>query len=305
MTERPIVSVVLPCFNGERFLEQALESVLAQTFRGWELLVVDDGSTDGSADIARAFARRHPDKIRYLEHEGHVNLGMSASRNRGIREAAGQYVAFLDADDMWFPTTLDEQVAILDAHPHVAMVYGPIQYWYSWTGAPDDLDRDIVETAPVGAGSVIEPPALVARFLVDDGPVPSGILVRRTAVDEAEGYVDAFRGEYEDQAFLAKICLRFAVYAAPTCWYRYRQHDESCTAIATRTGQATASRVRFLRWLDGYLTGNDFRSPEVWRALRHERLRWEHPRRYRLLERVRRLQDRVAAAARVMSGWPA
>ena len=80
-------------WEAERFLEEAIESVVAQTYASWELLLVDDGSRDGSTAIARRYVRRFPDRMRYLEHPGHANLGMSASRNLGIRHSRGSYVA--------------------------------------------------------------------------------------------------------------------------------------------------------------------------------------------------------------------
>src|SRR5262249_6096994 len=103
VTEHPLVSVVTPFWNARSFIAEAIESVLAQEFQSWELLLVDDGATDGSTDIARDYAGRFPEKIRYLEHEGHANRGSSCARNLGIRDAKGAYIAFLDADDVWTP----------------------------------------------------------------------------------------------------------------------------------------------------------------------------------------------------------
>src|SRR5215470_3934185 len=108
MTLEPVVSVVTIFLNAERFIEGALESVFAQTYESWELLLVDDGSTDGSTAIARRFADRNPERVRYIEHAGHVNRGMSASRNAGACAARGIYVAFLDADDVWLSHKLEE-----------------------------------------------------------------------------------------------------------------------------------------------------------------------------------------------------
>jgi len=90
--------------------------------------------TDRSTHIAHRYSDQHPDRVYYLEHERHQNRGMSASRNLGLRHARGQYFALLDADDVWFANTLEEQVMILESHPQGAMIYGPIQWWYSWTG---------------------------------------------------------------------------------------------------------------------------------------------------------------------------
>src|SRR6266545_8317921 len=98
--ESPLVSTVMIFLDAEPFLEEAIDSVFVQTYRHWELLLVDDGSTDGSSDIAKRYAREHPGRVRYLEHPGHENRGTSASRNLGVRHSRGELVALLDADDV-------------------------------------------------------------------------------------------------------------------------------------------------------------------------------------------------------------
>src|SRR4026208_1024460 len=112
VNKKPVVSVISIFFNEEKFIEDAVKSVFAQTYQEWELLLVDDGSTDKSTEIARRFAEQRPERVRYFEHDGHENRGMSATRNLGIRNAKGDYIAFLDADDMWLPHKLDRQVGI-------------------------------------------------------------------------------------------------------------------------------------------------------------------------------------------------
>ena len=102
----PLVSVVLPVFNGERFVREAIESVLAQSWSQVELIVVDDGSADGSAEIAKEYP------LSYLHQE---NSGVAAARNRGGEAARGELLSFLDQDDVWLPAKLERQVAALEA----------------------------------------------------------------------------------------------------------------------------------------------------------------------------------------------
>jgi glycosyltransferase involved in cell wall biosynthesis len=293
MSDRPLVSVVLIFWNAAPFLREAVESVRAQSYPCSELLLVDDGSNDGSTSIARQYAADDPGRVRYLEHAGHANLGMSASRNFGIRQAHGSYVAFLDADDVWFPSALQDQVAILQARPEAAMVYGPIQYWYSWSGQPEDQQRDQVERLGVPADTLITPPRLLPLFLRDKAAVPSGLLVRRDVVQSVGGFEDAFCGEYEDQVFCAKICLEAPVFAAGRCWYRYRQHPDSCVLRGERSGETHAARLRFLNWLAGYLTERKVQDRAVWRALQLELWRFRHPRRYLWLRRSESVLGRM------------
>src|SRR5215467_1200932 len=121
MSNKPLVSVIMIFLDAEKFIQEAIESVFAQTYANWELLLVDDGSTDASSEMALRYAEQYPTKVRYLEHEGHQNRGMSASRNRGINNARGEYIAFLDADDVWLPLKLEQQTAILESQPEAAM----------------------------------------------------------------------------------------------------------------------------------------------------------------------------------------
>ena len=101
MPGKPLVSAIIVFWNEEQFIEEAIESVFGQTYGHWELLLVDDGSSDRSSKIARHYTDQYPDKVRYFEHQGHVNRGMSASRNLGVGSARGRYISYLDGDDVW------------------------------------------------------------------------------------------------------------------------------------------------------------------------------------------------------------
>src|SRR3990172_4230917 len=106
INNQPLVSVIMIFLNAGRFIEEAVESVFTQSYENWELLFVDDGSVDRSTSIAQAYADRYPHKVRYLEHTGHQNRGKCASRNLGIGNTRGDYIVFLDADDVWLPDKL-------------------------------------------------------------------------------------------------------------------------------------------------------------------------------------------------------
>ena len=98
MKARSLVSVVIICFNGERFLAEAVESVILQTYDHWELLLLDDGSSDRSSAIMQDYIAKYPNKMRYLEHAERKNRGQNASRNLGIINAKGKYIALLDCN---------------------------------------------------------------------------------------------------------------------------------------------------------------------------------------------------------------
>ncbi|MEZ5905052.1 MAG: glycosyltransferase [Geminicoccaceae bacterium] len=204
----PTVSVIIIFLNpSAAFLDEAIASVRAQTLADWELLLVDDGSSDDSSEAARAAAAAKPDRVRYLEHPDHANCGMSASRNLGIGAARGRYLTFLDADDVYLPERLAHQVALLDDHPEVGMVYGPTLYWHSWR--PDAPGRDAVSRLGLPVGVPLDPPRVMRAFLETHGGIVPGICsltVRRDAALAVGCFEAAFRGCYEDQVFLSKIC---------------------------------------------------------------------------------------------------
>jgi glycosyltransferase involved in cell wall biosynthesis/SAM-dependent methyltransferase len=275
VTQAPRVSVVVIFLNAERFLDEAIQSVLGQTRQDWELLMVDDGSSDGSSAIARRHAERDPERVRYLEHPGHRNLGMSASRNLGIHHARGEYVALLDADDVWLPEKLARQVAILDACPEVALVFGRPLYWFGWTGVPEDRQRDYVIDLRIPADRVYEPPSLLLPFLKREAPTPCpcDVLVRRDVALSVGGFEEHFRGTYqvyEDQAFFSKVLLRAPAFVSSETWDRYRQHPDSCYAVAKATGAREVARQYYLTWFRRYLQKHAKDSGPVWQAVHTE-----------------------------------
>lgn len=295
MARKPLVSIVLIFLNEENFLPEAIESVLAQDFHEWELLLVDDGSSDRSPQIARRYVDALPHMIRYLEHPYHQNCGMSASRNLGIAEARGSYIALLDADDVWMPYTLQEQVAILETHPEVAMVCGPLLWWYSWTGNPDDRNRDYVQTLGIGPDTIVPPPKLFTLFIRNEGAVPSGILFRRSALARVGVFEDRFRGMYEDQVFQVKMCLKTSVYVSGRVWYKWRKHPGSCCSVSVSQGEYHAARIKFLNWVDDYFTREGVRDPTLWEVLREARWPYRHPVLFKIAAWSKRVRRKTEA----------
>ncbi|WP_392756350.1 glycosyltransferase family 2 protein [Streptomyces sp. LN590] len=128
----PVVSVVIPCHDYARYLPEAVSSVLAQTFRDWELVIVDDGSTDDTVEVTQGLIARHPDRrIRLLQQP---NAGVSAARNTGIEASTGRYILPLDADDVIAATMLEKTVGVLDSDPGIAIASTDV-----FTFTDDDL----------------------------------------------------------------------------------------------------------------------------------------------------------------------
>jgi glycosyltransferase involved in cell wall biosynthesis len=290
MAVRPLVSVVMCFFNEEKFIQDAIESVINQTYDSWELLLVDDGSTDNSTYIAKAFATRNSARAYYLEHEGRQNKGLSTSRNLGIKHAKGEYISFLDCDDIYLPRNLEQQVEIMTSNPDAAAVYGPGEYWYSWTGNPDDSHRDFISKLGIKPGFLYKPLALLPRFLQDENisPLTCCLLVGRELMERIGGFEETFPGLYEDQVIFAKICIESPIFVHNKCLAKYRRHPDSLCAVAAKTtanknGQYHSSRLQFLSWLESYLLIKGIRDAKVWWVLKNELLPYRHPALYRLI----------------------
>jgi len=272
--EAPGVSVVMPFLDAGQFMEEAIESVLSQTIPGIELLLIDDGSTDRSTGLARKYAMGFPEKVRYFEHAGHANLGKSVSRNLGIAEARGRYLAFLDADDVYLPHKLAHQSHLLDRHPEAVMVYGATEYWTSWDTSKLLRRRDNPGKLGVQTERVYLPPDLLVAWLRAPGIVPCicGLLARTDVVRAAGTFDEDFRDLYEDQVFLVKMLMAGAVFVESGCGERYRQHAGSSSALAIAAGQyhprrRHPARLKYLQWLQHYLRERACLSGELERAL--------------------------------------
>jgi glycosyltransferase involved in cell wall biosynthesis len=283
---QPQVTAIMIFLNGEAFLAEAIESVIAQQGVDWELVLVDDGSGPAATAIAQDYARRHPARIRYIDHPGHANLGMSASRNAGLAAARGACVAFLDADDSWMPLRLKTHLDILDAHPEVSVVIGQTLWWRSWIPAGQARLKpwervDMPGETGLPLHTVIEPPEVALSYLQTRGCTMPGICsvtVRQCDALAVGGFNPAFRTLYEDQVFHFRIALRFRIWATDVIHARYRQHPDSACNLEGRMQSDARMRPIFLDWLQRHLVESSCTDQRIWKAFRAEMLRFDQPR---------------------------
>ncbi len=193
----PRVSVIIPCYNGERFVGDAIESILAQTYGDLEVVVVDDGSTDNSAAVVGGYTGGG--EVRLVRHE--ANRGIPAARNTGIASVAGEFVSFLDQDDSWVPEKLDRQIRIFDASPpEVGMVFSDVLV------VDDDgasLGLCVGREIPRRLDTMCREERLRALFRHNFIPLIS-VLVRRRCLDEVGWFDEDIRGGMDDY----ELCLR-------------------------------------------------------------------------------------------------
>ncbi|WP_176450124.1 glycosyltransferase family 2 protein [Geodermatophilus saharensis] len=254
--------MVVPFKDAAPFLDAAVHSVLAQNWTALDVVLVDDGGTDGSEAIARDLEGAHPRRVRVVTHEGRVNRGIGPSRALGIREARGPLVAFLDADDVWEPTHVADYVRLLRENPVADMVCGRVWAWRSWA---DPHLEDRLSQLAFAPGAVVAGPRLLAAVLRNGyyATTPCSLVVRRHAVLGCLEHLEAFPGMYEDQVMNSWMQLRsVAVMTGGTsAWYR--QHDASFSA---RTSESDRAHTAFLSWLRSQVEELPDGDPEV-RAL--------------------------------------
>lgn len=266
---KPAISVVIPTYNYGRFIREALESVFRQTLKPDQVIVVDDGSSDDTEQLVREFGG----KVRYIKQE---NAGVSAARNRGVREWSGELIAFLDADDIWEPTKLEKQAAKFASDPRIGLVHCGMRQFDSESGLT------ISENLDGGSGEVWK------NLLLWDGPGiigPGGtIMVPRKAFDEVGGF-DTRMKVGEDWDFCYRIARLYLVAFVDEPLVNYRVHSfaahHNVSAMETGMGlfyekafakgdpEVLGLRDRALGNYHRVLAGSYFQSGKYGSFLRH------------------------------------
>jgi glycosyltransferase involved in cell wall biosynthesis len=228
MSERvPRVSVVVPVYNRGKYIHETISSVLAQTFRDFEVIAIDDGSKDESRAVLDSFGTA----IRLLEHPGRSNRGQSASINVGLQAARGEFIAILDSDDVWLPEKLATQVKFMDAHPEVGLVYGN-----GWAIDESGRRRYVIY------GPEHREDSQASRVLMDCYFfLPTNSLVRGAVMRKAGLFDESLRAAQDhDMAIRIAEITRLA-YINEQMFY-YRRHGDSISV-------KSADR----RWRNGFL----------------------------------------------------
>ena len=246
----PRVTVLMPAYNVERFISQAIESVLAQTFKDFELLIIDDASTDETLAAAEHFA--FDPKIRIVKHIS--NRGRPETRNHGLQIAAGEYIAFLDADDYCAPERLAKQVAYLDAHPEI----GGVGSWKTWIDTDGQSVTNEIRKFP------LEPDAIACQMIRECTLGQTSLMLRSSAARDYR-YDTAFPYS-EDYELWARMITTVQFANLPETLTYYRRHLEQSIS-AHKDEQEVATLAIYGKQIDKLGVAYD------WDDLRrHERL---------------------------------
>lgn len=228
----PLVSVIIPTYNCELYIAETLDSVLNQTFKDVEIIVVDDGSTDRTREIVAAYGQ----PVRLVAQS---NAGVCTARNRGIREAAGRYVCLMDHDDYWFPDKLAEQVQMLRARPETGVVYSSFILWHRDSGSgkfPEPASFDLA-AYPDG----IDPEFsgwIYHQFLLDCWMLTSTAMFRREVFDSC-GVFDVNLPYSEDWELWLRVSRAYPFIKLRRPTTLYRQHPQQGNRMARSTDYRT------------------------------------------------------------------
>jgi glycosyltransferase involved in cell wall biosynthesis len=225
------VDVIIPAFNAAKYLPAALESVGSQTFEDWQIVLVDDGSTDNTAEVVAPFIDRFGPKLRYIRQENH---GLPAARNAAIRASTSEFLALLDADDVWLPCRLAESIMALAARPGAGIAYGLITYI--------DPDGRSLRTF---AGNITHAQGRIAPYIymrAVELPCPT-ITIRRRCIDEI-GLFDETMRSTEDRDLWLRIALRYDVAFIPKALAYYRTSPGSMSSNSQRMLEAQLQFIR-------------------------------------------------------------
>lgn len=237
----PLVSVVIPVYNGERFLCETLESVFAQTYQDYEIVCVDDGSKDASLAILNEYR----DRIKVVQQ---ANTGQAGARNAGAKTGTGKYLAFLDQDDRWYPQKLERQVAILEANPEAVMVHCDMD-WINETGHV--TQRSLVSASRRSAHRGVTMPQLVGW---DPCIYPSTTLIRRVAFDRVGGFDPELRSYGEDIDLMLRLRPEGLFIFLGETGTQYRNHSTNFSGSGSDAMFRCAEK--FFQKLEGCYVGD-------------------------------------------------
>lgn len=205
------VSVIIPTYNYGRFIADAVRSVLLQTSDPFEIIVVDDGSTDDTENIVRGFG----DRVRYIRQE---NAGVCSARNRGVAESSGDFIAFLDADDIWLPEKLERQLAKFDEDDEIGLVHCAMREFDSETGKTVKMHQE------GGEGWIADDLLLWEKPVITG---PGGTVIVRREVFEKSGGFDPKLKVGEDWDFCYRVARLYKVGFVTEALVKYRSHSAS------------------------------------------------------------------------------
>lgn len=258
MNKPPLVSIVIPTYNAERFLAETIRSALHQTYRDIEVIVADDGSTDGTKGVVADFIKKDP-RVKYVYQK---NAGQSAARNAAIAAAKGKYVAFLDSDDLFLPEKIETQVGYLEANPDCGVSYSKIYHFFD--GRKEKL---YYFSVPHPSGYLF--PALLKSNFIN----PLAVMLRKSLLDRYGGFEPSFRRVDEQY-----LWLKLSFHGVKFCYLEkalghYRIHRKSLSNEAAYFKETEERFLELLRTIRSWMTKEEIKRYDFERMLKKTKRR--------------------------------
>ena len=285
---RQSVSVVLPTFNGERYIAEAIQSALAQTIPPAEIVVVDDGSTDGTEAIVQSFGA----EVRYIRQ---ANKGVSGAYNTGIGAATGTHIALLEHDDMWLPEKNALQLAAFAQDEQIGMVFSPVELIEN--GAPSKRDH----ISPQYAAGVYS----FADFFAQNRVLNcSSVMLKKAVIDNVGGFREDMRLAFDYDLWL-RVAAKSRVVSLGTALAKYRIHDSNLSRDDNELMAAEGSLKAILYWSNSVYARNEVGSKPVKErvAALHRRVAWDYAQLGRREEELVHLRAALRLQPFGLRGW--
>ena len=228
---KPRVTVLMPVYNGEKYMREAIDSILGQTYHDYEFVIINDGSTDGSVKIIQSYRDK---RIRFIDNE--KNIGISSTLNKGIELATGEYIVRMDSDDISLPTRIEKQVKFMDNYPEV----GVCGTWIKYIGVPWRPWRSAIYKYTA------KPRDIKARSLFNSGFAHPSVIMRRSLLEKFQLKYDPQHLDAEDYGLWQKCSFCFPLANIPEVLLVYRVHFESMTNSDKNIEFETVQRVNRL-----------------------------------------------------------
>ena len=225
----PLISVIMPVYNGEKFIHESVESVRGQTYKNWELIIYDDASKDGTLKIIQEFSKND---LRVKIIEGKENKGQSVARNTAIAASHGEYLALLDADDIALPSRLEVQNAYMETHTDIAMLG-------SWVVVRDERGAETIYQ------SETDPDIIAAGMLFNAMVINSSVMIRKSFLERHRiSYDESSSFLAEDYALWVKCAEKSKIKNLPRVLTIYRKHGGSISQEQKTEHRARTARVQ-------------------------------------------------------------
>lgn len=238
---KPLVSVIMPVFNSARFLPEAIESILNQTYQNFEFIIIDDASTDNSLSIIKRYQKQYAHKIKVIELSHNLNCGGDACVNEGLKIAKGEYIARMDADDISYPTRLEKQVAYLEEYPRTFLL---------------GSNADVIDKNSKIIGEKLEPTTheeIYRSYLTFHPLIHPTCMIRRINAGKRFSYAIHYSANNDYYTFFSLLCQGKRFANLPDKLIQYRIHDKNDTFFKMKEKYFNTLKIRLsMVFLYGY-----------------------------------------------------